>query len=25
MGGTMHYLQCDNVTFIHNLYRRLSA
>jgi hypothetical protein len=25
MGGTMHYLQCDNATFIHNLYRRLSA
>jgi len=25
MGGKMHYLQCDNVTFIHNLYRRLSA
>lgn len=23
MGGTMHYLQCDNATFIHNLYREL--
>ena len=23
MGGTMHYAQCDNVTFIHNLYREL--
>jgi len=25
MGGTMHYLQCDNLAFMHNLYRRLSA
>ena len=23
MGGAMHYLQCDNVTFMHNLYREL--
>jgi hypothetical protein len=23
MGGTMHYLQCDNLAFIHNLYRTL--
>jgi hypothetical protein len=23
MGGKMHYLQCDNATFIHNLYARL--
>jgi hypothetical protein len=23
MGGTMNYLQCDNATFIHNLYREL--
>lgn len=23
MGGTMHYLQCDNVTFLHNLSRQL--
>ncbi|MBM4077982.1 MAG: hypothetical protein FJ267_20325, partial [Planctomycetes bacterium] len=23
MGGKMSYLQCDNLTFIHNLYRRL--
>lgn len=25
MGGTMHYLQCDNVTFVHNLLRCLEA
>jgi hypothetical protein len=25
MGGTMHYLQCDNVAFLHNLYHRLAA
>jgi hypothetical protein len=25
MGGTMHYLQCDNVAFAHNLYYRLQA
>ena len=25
MGGTMHYLQCDNVAFAHNLYHRLQA
>jgi hypothetical protein len=25
MGGTMHYLQCDNVAFIHNLWSALSA
>ncbi len=24
MGGTMHYLQCDNLAFIHNLYRALA-
>src|SRR5204863_4677324 len=24
MGGTMHYLQCDNLTFIHHLYHELS-
>jgi len=24
MGGAMHYLQCDNATFIHNLYHELS-
>ncbi|MGD9645273.1 MAG: hypothetical protein AB7U73_06140 [Pirellulales bacterium] len=24
MGGTMHYAQCDNATFIHQLYRALS-
>jgi hypothetical protein len=23
MGGVMHYLQCDNLAFVHNLYRRL--
>jgi hypothetical protein len=23
MGGAMHYLQCDNATFIHNLYHEL--
>ncbi len=23
MGGSMHYVQCDNVTFVHNLYHRL--
>ena len=23
MGGAMHYAQCDNVSFIHHLYRRL--
>ena len=23
MGGAMHYLQCDNATFTHNLYREL--
>ncbi len=25
MGGTMHYLQCDNVAFVHNLFHRLQA
>ena len=25
MGGTMHYLQCDNGTFVHHLYRALLA
>ena len=24
MGGALNYVQCDNVTFIHHLYRRLS-
>lgn len=24
MGGAMHYLQCDNATFIHNLYHELN-
>jgi hypothetical protein len=24
MGGSLHYLQCDNATFIHRLYRRLN-
>jgi hypothetical protein len=24
MGGSLNYVQCDNVTFIHNLWRRLS-
>jgi hypothetical protein len=24
MGGTMHYLQCDNASFIHNLYHALA-
>ncbi len=24
MGGPMHYLQCDNLAFVHNLYRLLS-
>lgn len=23
MGGTMHYLQCDNAAFVHSLYREL--
>jgi hypothetical protein len=23
MGGAMRYLQCDNVTFIHNLFQQL--
>jgi hypothetical protein len=25
MGGTMHYLQCDNVAFLHHLYRTLKG
>lgn len=25
MGGTMHYLQCDNAVFLHRLYRALLA
>ena len=25
MGGEMHYLQCDNAAFVHNLYRELKA
>lgn len=25
MGGTMNYVQCDNVTFIHHLHRQLAA
>jgi hypothetical protein len=24
MGGPLHYVQCDNATFVHHLYRRLS-
>jgi hypothetical protein len=24
MGGHVHYLQCDNVTFLHNLFRQLT-
>jgi hypothetical protein len=24
MGGRMHYLQCDNVTFLHHLFRQLT-
>jgi hypothetical protein len=24
MGGTMRYVQCDNVTFLHHLYQRLA-
>ncbi len=24
MGGAMHYLQCDNATFVHHLYRELT-
>ena len=24
MGGTMHYAQCDNVTFLHHLYHQLN-
>ena len=24
MGGTLHYSQCDNMTFLHQLYKRLS-
>jgi hypothetical protein len=24
MGGAMHYLQCDNAAFIHNLYRQVA-
>ena len=24
MGGTMHYAQCDNVAFLHHLYRTLA-
>ena len=23
MGGAMHYLQCDNAAFVHNLYHRV--
>ena len=25
MGGTMHYVQCDNLAFVHNLYQGLVA
>lgn len=25
MGGTMHYAQCDNMTFVHHLYHALKA
>jgi len=25
MGGEMHYLQCDNAAFIHNLYRQVAS
>lgn len=25
MGGAMHYLQCDNATFIHNLFKELAG
>jgi len=25
MGGALNYVQCDNLTFIHHLYRRLTA
>jgi hypothetical protein len=25
MGGMMHYVQCDNVAFLHNLHHRLAA
>ncbi len=25
MGGAMHYVQCDNLTFVHNLFRRLQS
>ncbi len=25
MGGTLNYLQCDNVAFVHNLYRHLGC
>jgi len=25
MGGAMHYLQCDNLAFIHHLYRELTS
>ena len=25
MGGAMHYVQSDNITFLHNLFHRLEA
>jgi len=25
MGGAMHYVQCDNIAFVHNLFRQLCA
>jgi hypothetical protein len=25
MGGDMHYVQCDNVAFLHNLLNELAA
>ncbi|MCC7340625.1 MAG: hypothetical protein IT170_06030, partial [Bryobacterales bacterium] len=25
MGGAMHYVQCDNMTFLHNLFHAIGA
>ena len=25
MGGSLHYVQSDNLAFVHNLYQRLAA
>jgi hypothetical protein len=25
MGGALHYAQCDNLTFVHHLHRRLNC